>query len=228
MPNGLINSVFVDIDAAANPSSGRYVWGLDTDGILRKKDSLGVKTPVSEADLNDKVKSSVNDTTEGYLADKLGFEVGKITLTIINPGGNEQIVVGIGADVFDKTSDTSDDVTEGSTSKFVTADQEAALAGTQGTPNAGNPYVTDQDPRLNTTFTVTLDAADSNVTRVEAAGRTSFTVTHSLGTLDVITELYRLSDGRSLGWRVERTGINTIVFSRAGSVANGQFRVVIR
>lgn len=33
-----------------------------------------------------------------------------------------------------------------------TADQKAALAGVGGTPNAGNPYVTDSDPRLDVNF----------------------------------------------------------------------------
>lgn len=179
MANGLITGPVVDINSAPNPPAGKYIWGLDTDGILRKKDSSGVKTPVSEADLNDKVKISANDTTEDFLLAKLQGSTGRIVLTEENDGGNESIKIDIG-------------------------------------------------PNIAETFAVDLDSADANVTRVEAGGRTTFTITHGKNTLDVISEVYRLSDGRSLGWRVERTGLNTVEASRAGSVANGLFRIVLR
>ena len=81
MANGLITGPVVDINSAPNPPAGKYIWGLDTDGILRKKDSSGVKTPVSEADLNDKVKISANDTTEDFLLAKLQGSTGKILIT---------------------------------------------------------------------------------------------------------------------------------------------------
>ena len=51
-------------------------------------------------------------------------------------------------------------------------------------------------------FDVDLDSAESTVTRVFAGGRTTFTVTHSLGTLDVKPEVFRLSDGRTINWRI--------------------------
>ena len=76
-------------------------------------------------------------------------------------------------------------------------------------------------------FSVDLDSAESTVSRAFAGGRTTFTVTHSLGTLDIKPEVFRLSDGRTMGWRIERTGINTIEASRTGNVSDGLFRVVI-
>ncbi len=76
-------------------------------------------------------------------------------------------------------------------------------------------------------FNVDLDSSESTVTRVFAGGRTTFTITHDLGTLDLKPEVFRLSDGRTIGWRIERTGINTIEASRAGSVADGLFRILI-
>lgn len=42
----------------------------------------------------------------------------------------------------------SDDVSEGGTNRYVTTDQEDALAGTNGTPNSSNPFVTNTDSRL--------------------------------------------------------------------------------
>lgn len=76
-------------------------------------------------------------------------------------------------------------------------------------------------------FNVDLDSSESSVSRVFAGGRTTFTITHNLGTLDLKPEVFRLSDGRTIGFRVERTGINTIEVSRNGNIADGLFRLVI-
>jgi len=63
----LYSIVEVDSASVPNAAAGRFILFLDTDGIWKKKDELGNVTPVSEDDLNDKVKVSANDTTEGYL-----------------------------------------------------------------------------------------------------------------------------------------------------------------
>lgn len=76
-------------------------------------------------------------------------------------------------------------------------------------------------------FAVNLDSAESSISRVFAGGRTTFTVTHNLNTLDLKPEVFRLSDGRTMGWRTERTGVNTVEVSRTGNVANGLFRILI-
>ncbi len=76
-------------------------------------------------------------------------------------------------------------------------------------------------------FNVDLDSSESSVSRVFSGGRTTFTVTHNLGTLDIKPQVFRLSDGRNVGWRLERTGINTIDVSRNGNIADGLFRLVI-
>ena len=78
-----------------------------------------------------------------------------------------------------------------------------------------------------TSFNVDLDSSEATVSRVEAGGRTTFTITHGLGTLDLKPEVYRLSDGRTIGWRIERTGVNTVEASRNGSVADGLFRILM-
>jgi len=56
-------------------------------------------------------------------------------------------------------------------------------------------------------FAVDLDSAEASVTRVFAGGRTTFTVTHNLNTLDVKPQ--------------------TVDVSRNGNIANGLFRAVI-
>jgi hypothetical protein len=76
-------------------------------------------------------------------------------------------------------------------------------------------------------FNVDLDSAEASVTRVFAGGRTTFTVTHGLNTLDIKPECYRLSDGRTIGFRTSRTGVNAVEVSRNGNIADGDFRMVI-
>jgi len=75
---------------------------------------------------------------------------------------------------------------------------------------------------------VDLDSAEASVTRAVVGGRTEFTITHSLNTLDLQAQVFRLSDGRTIGWRIERTGVNVILASRAGTVADGLFRILIK
>ena len=80
---------------------------------------------------------------------------------------------------------------------------------------------------LKPSFNVDLDSGEATVTRVFAGGRTRFTVTHSLNTLDIKPEVFRLSNGRTMGWRIERTGVNTVEARRNGNIADGDYRMVI-
>ena len=91
-----------------------------TDGyILAWSDSANkmVWIAANASDAHD-LKVSANDTTPGYLNGKLVGTTGKVTLTENNNGANETLTVNIGADVFDKTSNTTDNITEGTTKKF--------------------------------------------------------------------------------------------------------------
>jgi len=105
-------------------------------------------------------------------------------------------------------------------SSTATADRTATIQDASGTI----AYLSDIGT---SSFAVNLDSAESTVTRAVAGGRTTFTVTHNLGSLDIKPEVFRLSDGRTIGWRIERTGINIVEASRAGNVANGLFRILI-
>lgn len=86
-------------------------------------------------------------------------------------------------------------------------------------------YITSSS--LKPSFNVDLDSAESSVVRAFSGGRTTFTITHNLNTLDIKPEVFRLSDGRTVGWRIERTGVNIVEVSRNGNIANGLFRLVI-
>jgi hypothetical protein len=93
------------------------------------------------------------------------------------------------------------------------------------TPLKLNTWKTNKN--IPTRFGVALDSADVNVTRVFAAGETTFTVTHSLGTKDINTSTYRVSNDDEVGASVQASTTNTAVFVFSGNVANNTFRVVI-
>jgi len=221
----------VDNASVPNAATGRFILFLDTDGIWKKKDELGNVTPVSEDDLNDKVKVSANDTTEGYLEDKVQGLTDKISVSTLNDGANESLQITVGADIFDVTTNTSDDIAEGTTNLFLTTAQSALIASALQSGDNVSELVNDAgyitSSSLKPAFNVNLDSVESSVTRIVAGGRTTFAVTHNLNTLDLKPEVFRLSDGRTIGWRIERTGVNTIDVSRAGNIANNLFRVVI-
>jgi len=56
------------------------------------------------------VKISSNDTTEGFLEEKVVGESGKIVISTLQEGADEDLQISIGADVFDKTVDTASDI----------------------------------------------------------------------------------------------------------------------
>ena len=77
-------------------------------------------------------------------------------------------------------------------------------------------------------FNVDLDSTIGSVSRAVAGGRTTFTITHGLSTKDVISQVKRLSNERIVDWRIETPTVNTIEASRAGTVADGLFRIIIK
>ena len=102
-----------------NAAAGKFEW-----------------TAAASSDAHD-LKVSANDTTPGFLNGKLVIDTGKTTLTENNDGGNETLTIGIGADIFDTTSDTTDDITEGSTNKFYADSLVSTWIDTQKGANDG-------------------------------------------------------------------------------------------
>lgn len=87
-----------------------------------------------------------------------------------------------------------------------------------------NPIITSS---VSSNFNVDLDSSEASVVRVFAGGRTTYTITHALNSLDVTAQTFRRSNGRTVGLRVERTGVNTINVSRSGNSVDGIYRVLI-
>ena len=156
---------------------------------------------------------------------------------VTSSGGAVDTVTGDGVDNTDPVNpvlsfpdaDQVDDST--TTNKFVTTALIALInSALQNGDNVSElvndaGYITSASTKP--AFNVDLDSAEASVTRVFAGGRTTFTVTHGLNTLDIKPECYRLSDGRTIGFRTSRTGVNTVEVSRNGNIADGDFRMVI-
>ena len=124
---GIIQTQIIDQTLVATPPTGWYNIFIDTDGVEKKKDDVGVVTLTSGSGQNDKVKASATDTTEGFLDTKITGTADKITISKINSGANESFVVTVGVDVFDKVSDDSDNIAEGAINLFLTSAERAKI-----------------------------------------------------------------------------------------------------
>lgn len=145
-----------------------------TDGyILQYKDVSDKLTwiPPTTADSKD-VKVSTNDTTPGFLNGKLVISSGKTTLTENNDAGNETLTIGVGADIFDHTTDDSDDITQGSSNLFLTTSERTLLGNTTNI-NSGDEVVAtgaEVNTGTNDVKMVTAKAiADSNVSYTDGS-----------------------------------------------------------
>jgi len=101
---------------------------LNFEGSVSVTDEGSNKATVtigSGADINAKVSSA--DTTTGYLEDKVIGTTDKVVLTKNNTGANENIQISLGTDVFDKVTNNSDNITEGSTNLFMTSTEKVLV-----------------------------------------------------------------------------------------------------
>lgn len=190
-------------------------------------------TITGAVDLDD-VKSKADSALQpGDNVSELVNDAGYVT----SSGGVVDSVTGDGVDNTDPANpilsfpdaDQVDDTS--TTNKFVTTALIALInSALQNGDNVSElvndaGYITASS--LKPSFNVDLDSGEATVTRVFAGGRTTFTVTHSLNTLDIKPEVFRLSDGQTIGWRIRRTGVNTVEARRNGNIADGDYRMVI-
>lgn len=97
----------------------------------------------NDARLSDarQAKVSSNDTTQGWLFDKIVGDGAYIATAQLNDGADEDLRILANTGVAAGTLAVGDD------SRFPTQDENNALQGTNGTPSDINRYVTDSDPR---------------------------------------------------------------------------------
>ena len=57
---------------------------------------------------------------------------------------------------------------------------------------------------------------------------TSYTITHNLGTKDVMCEIYEVSSGETVYTDIARTTVNAVIVTFATAPATNQFRIIIR
>lgn len=93
------------------------------------------------------------------------------------------------------------------------------------TPLKLNTWKTNK--KITTRFGVALDDTIPGVSRVFAGGVTSFTVTHNLGTKEINTSIYRITNDNEVIANVIASTTTTAIFEFSGNIANSTFRVVI-
>lgn len=57
--------------------------------------------------------------------------------------------------------------------------------------------------------------------------QTSWTVNHGLGTLDIVVEVYQISDGMKIEPDIVHAGLNTVTLGFTDPPGTDQFRVVV-
>jgi hypothetical protein len=131
--NGNVGAVVLSSSDLNNTQATPSDWTVaDGSSIKAHLDETGSRLTALEGapDTDELVKVSANDTNSGYLEDKMIGTSGKITVTTQNEGADEDFQINIGADVFDKTADDSDDVAEGSSNLYHTDERAQDAVGT--------------------------------------------------------------------------------------------------
>lgn len=78
-------------------------------------------------------------------------------------------------------------------------------------------------------FAVDLHSTEGSVSRANAGGVTTFTVTHNLGTTDITYSVKRISDSKIVGAEMDTASTNTVdvAFNDAGNTNDDLYRVTI-
>jgi hypothetical protein len=155
------------------------------------------------------VKISANDTTEGYLEQKVVGAANKIVISTLNDGGNEDLQIDIGSHVFDKSVDDTDDITEGSSKLFFT-DTRARTAAVADSITDG---VTNIAPSQNAVH-------DALALKVNKAGDTmsGFLTLHADPSLDLHAATKRYVDAVAEGLHVHAPAKAVLNDPLSGSV----------
>lgn len=81
-----------------------------TDFISDLKNNDRLKVEVTQVGGAPNIQVSSNDQSSGYLEAKVVGTSGKIVVSTLNDGGDEDLKINVGSDIFDKTTDTAANV----------------------------------------------------------------------------------------------------------------------
>lgn len=152
----VLNDGFTDLLAtqAAMHMRTYYPSGIagGTDGTLIGNNGDRLKLDVLLQ--NDQMlKVSSDDQTSGYLEQKVVGTTNKIVVTVANNGGDEDLQINIGSHVFDKSTDTTDNITEGASNLFFTNERAQDVIGTVLTDSSSVDFTYDD---VNNTITAAV------------------------------------------------------------------------
>ena len=129
--------------------------------------------------------------------------------------------------VVERNLNTATETSEGTVRLATQAEVDAGTSGAlavtpdkfqQGLINAG----------VTSKFAVDLDGAgEASVVRTFAGGKTTFTVTHNLGTTDTVFQIKEISTGEEVVTEADNTAINTADIIFNGNIADDIYRVTI-
>jgi hypothetical protein len=123
----------------SNPNEAHAASAIGYEGTASGLVALTVQAAIDEVEARvdalevgggdtKQVKISANDTAEGYVEDKIVGASGKISISTLNDGGDEDLQISIGSDVFDKTVDGAGDVSySNSNGELIATNVQAAI-----------------------------------------------------------------------------------------------------
>lgn len=133
--------------------------------------------------------------------------------------------------------------TQASTKSYVDTSVAALVASAPGTLDTLNELATalGDDPNFATTVSTNINAVGTRVTALESNGgpvkkfatsigdgtSTTYTITHNLGSLDVVAEVYLVSSGATVECDIVRTSTSAITVSASVAPATNTLRVVV-
>ncbi len=84
-----------------------------------------------------------------------------------------------------------------------------------------------QDTNIPRQFAINLDSSEGAVVRVFAAGTTTYTITHTLNTLDMVTSVKELSSGELVTATITVISVSVVTVAFNGNSADNTFRVTL-
>ena len=175
---------------------------IDASAItVTDENGVPITDPLSFFNSDNKVAISGADISPSVLEDKLEAVAGKITITKLNSGADESLQLGLDANIFDKTVDDSDDISEGTVNKFVSSNQKAGLDAANA-PSAINKFLVDSDKAVAQFNAAKIAGATVDLTGIQDTNILVYNQT--LNTFGPAT----FSSGSAAGWSLTGTTIS--------------------